>query len=95
MRDEDLTMKTRLVKLLYDKGEAWDYELVEEIKRVSGKNTEYWTWVIRYWVMELENSNIFKSIEADIDDGSHFAKDKVLYKVKMTKLGKERIESLL
>ena len=60
MKTENLTMKTALVKLLHDKGEAWDYELVQEIHKRYGKTTDYWKWVIRFWTIELSSSNIFK-----------------------------------
>lgn len=95
MKTENLTMKTALVKLLHDKGEAWDYELVQEIQKRYGKTTDYWKWVIRFWTIELSSSNIFKVIDSRLDDGSHFENGKVLYKLAMTRLGKERIESLL
>jgi len=93
--DSKLTMKSMLVKMLYEKGEAWDYELVQEVQEKSGKTTDYWKWVIRFWTIELAASNLFKVLEASIDDGSHFGVDKVLYKFQMTSLGKERAESLL
>lgn len=93
--DSKLTMKSMLVKLLYEKGEAWDYELVQEIQEKSKKTSDYWKWVIRFWTIELAASNIFKVTEAAVDDGSHFGIDKVVYRFQMTTLGKERAEELL
>jgi hypothetical protein len=96
MAPEDrYTMKTRLVKMLYDRGEAWDYELVDDLKNLYGKSGKYWTWVIRYWTMELSSSSIFKTIDAKIDDGSHFKEGKVVYKLGMSSLGKKRVEEVL
>ncbi|WP_440952289.1 hypothetical protein [Methanococcoides sp. FTZ1] len=94
MTYDNMTMKTALVKLLYDKGEAWDYELVAEIQKIYGKSSDYWKWVIRFWTIELTSSNIFKAIDSAEDDGRHFAKEKVIYKLTTSNLGKERIESL-
>jgi hypothetical protein len=91
---DKMTMKTALVKLLYDKGEAWDYELVAELQKIYGKSSEYWKWVIRFWTIELTSSSIFKVIDSAEDDGSHFAKGKVIYRLTTSSLGKERVESL-
>ncbi|MCQ6963790.1 hypothetical protein PV02_12070 [Methanolobus chelungpuianus] len=88
-------MKTRLIQLLNEGGESWDYELIDKLLAEYGKSGDYWKWMVRFWMVELSCGGIFNIVKAEADDGSHFAKGKVLYRYDISDFGKARIEELL
>lgn len=90
-----LPMKSRLVQLLYQQKEAWDYELIGKLLPEYGKNSDYWKWMARFWMTELSCGGIFSIVDAKADDGSRFAKGKVLYRYSISDFGKSRVEELL
>ncbi|WP_440951470.1 hypothetical protein [Methanococcoides sp. FTZ1] len=90
-----LPMKTRLVQILYETGEGWDYELISKLLAEYGKSGDYWKWMARFWMTELTAGGIFTVKDVAADDGSHFASGKVLYQYEMSDFGKARVKELL
>ncbi|MEL4305260.1 hypothetical protein [Methanococcoides sp. LMO-2] len=90
-----LPMKSRLIQLLYEKGEAWDFELTNSLLIEYGKSGDYWKWMARFWMTELAAGGILNIVDVEADDGSHFANDKVLYRYNLTDFGKSRVEEVL
>lgn len=96
MDDEKyLTMKSKILKTVYQKGEAWDYELVELVMKWANRSGDYWKWLNRFWTIEMVASNLVSQVDMKMDDGTHFSKGKVLYKLRITRLGKEEAEQFL
>lgn len=90
-----LPMKSRLVQILYEQKEAWDYELIANLLAEYKKSGDYWNWMTRFWMVELSCGGIFNIVDVAADDGKHFAKGKVLYRYNLSDFGKSRVEELL
>ncbi|WP_406655822.1 hypothetical protein V7O62_08400 [Methanolobus sp. ZRKC2] len=90
-----LPMKSRLVQILSEQKEAWDYELVTKLLAEYGKSGDYWKWMARFWMAELSCGGIFNIVDIAADDGKHFESGKVLYRYNLTDFGKARVSELL
>ena len=90
-----LPMKSELLTYLKDGKQYWDYELVDRLMKENGKDTEYWKFQFRFWLMEFQGCGLITDVEYAEDDGSKFREGNVLMKYVITDLGLERISSML
>jgi hypothetical protein len=90
-----LPMKSRLVQILSEQKEAWDYELITKLLAEYGKSGDYWKWMARFWMAELSCGGIFSIVDVAADDGKRFEKGKVLYRYSLTDFGQARVNELL
>ena len=90
-----LPMKSIMLYYFKDQAEHWDYELVDRLMNETGKNSEFWKWQFRFWLMEFLSCGLLQDTEYSADDGSHFREGNVLSRYKITELGLQRIETML
>ncbi|MBO5519161.1 MAG: hypothetical protein J5945_03315 [Candidatus Methanomethylophilus sp.] len=92
--DGKLPTKSALLKS-FKEGPMWDYEAVEKIQTEYGIANDYWKFTLRFYLMELSGGGMLEVIEEDLDNGSHFKPDSVVFKYRLTDFGKMRVETLL
>ncbi|MBE6517943.1 MAG: hypothetical protein E7Z70_00115 [Thermoplasmata archaeon] len=90
-----LPLKSVMLTYLKDGEAHWDYELVERLMNESGKNSEYWKFQFRFWLMEFLGCGLITDVGYEEDDGTKFKAENVLSKYKITDLGLQRIETML
>ena len=90
-----LPMKSELLTYMKDGKGYWDYELVDRLMNETGKNTDYWKFQFRFWLMEFLGCGLIKDVEYSEDDGSKFTQGNILMKYEITDLGLERIRTML
>ena len=91
-----LTMKSRLLLLFKEEGEMWVQDAVERLLAVEGmQKSERWSWVIRFYMMEMSVNGMLEILDEALDDGTYFGKDVILTKYKITDFGIERVNAVL
>ncbi len=96
MSECDLPMKSKLLLQYYDGEAIWDYDSIDALLKSEGKEgSDYWKWTARFWLKELYINGFVEIVEEDLDDGSHFAKDKAVTKYRVTDYGKTVIDGML
>ena len=92
---KEIPMKSKLL-MKFENQDLWDYEAVMPLMEEEGKaGNEYWTMTARFWLAELSINGLLEVLEEDVDDGTHFAKDKTIAKYRITDYGKQAIDSML
>ncbi len=91
----DLPYKSEILTLFKVDREMWEYEAIEKLMKKNRVSSEYWRWNSRFWLMELSVAGLIVVVDTSEDDGSHFAKGKVLSKYKLTERGLQTIETML
>ena len=90
-----IPMKSLLLYFFKDQAEHWDYEMVDKLMAETGKNSDYWKWQFRFWLMEFMGCGLIQDVAYAADDGTHFKDGNVLSKYKITELGLQRIDTML
>ncbi|WP_406655639.1 hypothetical protein V7O62_07545 [Methanolobus sp. ZRKC2] len=85
-------MKPRLMQILREKQEAWDYVLSDALLSEYGKSGDYWKLVIRFWMTELATGGLFEIIDAKADEDKYYSDDKIVYKYSLSDYGIDTLE---
>lgn len=91
----DLPLKSELLKSFEDKHEQWEYDAIGDLMTENSLSSDYWKYNARFWLMELQSCGLVEPCEQEVDDGSHFAKGRILTKYRVTQGGLDRIEGML
>ncbi|MCP4316436.1 MAG: DMT family transporter [Hyphomicrobiales bacterium] len=88
-----LHMKGYVLRLLADAAERglWDHEIMHAVFDEYGRAGDYWKGDIRATLTDLYSGGLVEELEDDLDDGTYFAKGKILMKFKLSPLGAERM----
>lgn len=82
-------VKFRIIELLVDGAEMWNYELVDKISKENNQTSAFQRNNLNFDCIEVAASGFIESTDSAIDeDGSKLGKDRLLTKYKITDLGK-------
>lgn len=71
--------------------ECWDYELIDKALQEYKVNGKHWVNTFRVALDELSAAGLTNSIDKKLDDGTHVAANKVLFKYQLTEFGRTRM----
>lgn len=86
-------IKGRILQLIAEKEELWDYEICEAIMKEYNMKGDYWKGVIRVTLIDLYSSGIITSVEEKIDSEGYFGSNKLTFKYRVTDFGKQRMQN--
>ncbi len=85
-------IKGRILQILHEQGELWDYEVFERIAaeypEVQG---EYWYGTIRLNLADLFSSGLTRETDQAVDPARSYGQEKILLKFAVTNFGVERM----
>jgi hypothetical protein len=87
-------MKGRLLQILAEGGEHWDYEIATQLLReYEMENSAYWHDQIRLELADLQSSGLIAVNEAQdtIDPDKTFGREKLVRLYSLTPFGRERM----
>lgn len=88
-----LHLKGFILCLLKDNATGlWDYEIVDRMMKEYNRKGAYWKAEVRVTLTDLLSGALIKKEEDALDDGKHFAPDKLLMKVRLTPFGEQRMK---
>ncbi len=85
-------VKGRILQYLLGNEPLWDYQITEKILREYNLSGEYWKGTVRVSLADLFSCGLIESVAEEIDDGTHFGCDKVLFRYRLTDFGRSRMQ---
>jgi hypothetical protein len=83
-------IKFRILEILLDGKEHWNYEIVSKIQEEYRMNGNYNRDSINFDIIELASGGMLKDVEQKIDEEGIYKKDFLLHKYVITDFGKSR-----
>ena len=83
-------IKFRILELLLDGKEYWNYEIVSKIQEEYGMNSNYGRDSINFDIIELASGGMLKDVEQKVDEEEIYKKGFLLHKYVITDFGKVR-----
>lgn len=83
-------IKFRILEILLDGKEYWNYEIVSKIQEEYGMNSAYGRDSINFDVIELASGGMLKDVEQKVDDNGIYKKGFLLHKYMITDFGRVR-----
>ncbi len=83
-------IKFRILELLLDGKEYWNYEIVSKIQKEYGMNSNYGRDSINFDIIELASGGMLKDVEQKVDEEEIYKKGFLLHKYVITDFGKVR-----
>ena len=83
-------IKFRILELLLDGNEYWNYEIVSKIQKEYGMNSDYGRDSINFDIIELASGGMLKDLEQKVDADGIYKKDFLLHKYVITDFGRSR-----
>lgn len=87
-------MKFRIMEVLSDGAEMWNYDLVKMLMEEYGEKSGFQRDSINFDLIELQASGFIEPTESKIDIDGTFRQDALLNKYKITDLGMSQYEEL-
>lgn len=93
MATPDVHIKARILQLLHQHGELWDYEVFERISaeypEVQG---EYWYGTVRLNLADLFSSGLTREVDQKVDPSKSYGDEKILLRFALTEFGLTRMQ---
>lgn len=83
-------IKFRILEILLDGKEYWNYEIVSKIQEEYGMNNAYGRDSINFDIIELASGGMLKDMEQKVDDNGIYKKGFLLHKYMITDFGRVR-----
>jgi hypothetical protein len=83
-------IKFRILELLLDGKEYWNYEIVSKIQKEYNMQGNYGRDSINFDIIELASGGMLKDVEQKVDEAGIYKKDFLLHKYVITDFGKAR-----
>jgi len=83
-------IKFRILEILLDGKEHWNYEIVSKIQEEYGMNSAYGRDSINFDIIELASGGMLKDVEQKIDEEGIYKKEFLLHKYVITDFGRSR-----
>lgn len=83
-------IKFRILELLLDGKEYWNYEIVSQIQEEYGMNNTYGRDSINFDIIELASGGMLKDLEQKVDEKGIYKKDFLLHKYVITDFDRTR-----
>ncbi|MDQ1276778.1 MAG: hypothetical protein QG610_2356 [Euryarchaeota archaeon] len=83
-------IKFRILELLLDGKEYWNYEIVSKIQSEYNMNSAYGRDSINFDIIELASGGMLKDVEQKVDEEGIYKKGFLLHKYVITDFGKVR-----
>ncbi|MFA6952464.1 MAG: hypothetical protein WCQ23_05310 [Candidatus Methanomethylophilaceae archaeon] len=87
-------MKFRILEILYDGDEIWNYDLVKQLMDEYGMKGDFHRDSVNFDLIETVASGFIESVESEIDTTGKFREGSLLYKYRFTSIGKAQYEEL-
>lgn len=84
-------IKGRILQLLKERNELWDYEICEFIMSEYAMKGDYWRGVMRVHLIDLLSGGLVEGVEEALDEKEYFGKDKLVFKYRITDFGRSRM----
>lgn len=86
----DIPIKFRLLELFSDEKEHWNYEIVGQIQKEYGMDSNFGRDSINFDILELASGGMLRSVESKVDEDGVYKKGFLLHKYVITDFGKTR-----
>jgi len=83
-------IKFRILEILLDGKERWNYEIVSKIQEEYNMQGDYNRDSINFDIIELASGGMLKDVEQKVDEKGIYKKDFLLHKYVITDFGKVR-----
>ena len=83
-------IKFRILELLMDGKELWNYEIVSKIQEEYGMKSNFHRDSINFDILELASGGMLKDVEQKVDEEGVYKKDFLLHRYTITDFGKVR-----
>lgn len=83
-------VKFRILELLLNGNEYWNYEIVSKIQNEYGMNSDYGRDSINFDIIELASGGMLKDVEQKVDEEGIYKKGFLLHKYVITDFGRAR-----
>ena len=87
-----LHLKGYVLALLRERGQMWDYEVVEAVDREYGLGGAYWAGTVRLNLVDLYACGLITELEATVDPTHSDGVERILFRYELTDFGRERME---
>ena len=88
-----LPTKSQIIKEFAQRGESWDYEIVDLVLRDRNMLKPYWRNAARFWCAELSGMAII--IETDVRADAPEWDGRVAHKYKISPYGQTLVDTML
>jgi len=85
-------IKGRILQYLIGNEYLWDYKIADMVLKEYNLAGDYWKGTVRVSLADLSSCGLIESVEEEIDDGTRFGCDKVLFRYRLTDFGKTRMQ---
>ena len=83
-------IKFRILELLLDGKEYWNYEIVSKSQEEYGMKSNFHRDSINFDILELASGGMLKDVEQKVDEEGVYKKDFLLHRYTITDFGKVR-----
>lgn len=84
-------MKGYILRLLADRGQMWDDEIVDTVCAEYGLSGDYWTGTIRLTLTDLYSGGLLDELDATVDPSRTGGVEKILFKYSVNDFGRTRM----
>jgi hypothetical protein len=83
-------IKFRILELLLDGNERWNYEIVSQVQKENNMKGNYNRDSINFDIIELASGGMLKDLDQKVDDEGIYKKGFLLHKYVITDFGRVR-----
>lgn len=83
-------IKFRILEILLDGKEHWNYEIVPKIQEEYGMKSDFYRDSINFDILELASGGMLKDVEQKIDEEGIYKKGFLLHRYVITDFGRVR-----
>jgi hypothetical protein len=83
-------IKFRLLELFSDEKEHWNNEIVVQMQKEYGMNSNFGRDSINFDILELASGGMLRAVESKVDEDGVYKKGFLLHKYVITDFGKTR-----
>ncbi|HKJ89061.1 MAG TPA: hypothetical protein VKA48_11215 [Gammaproteobacteria bacterium] len=69
----------------------WDHQIAERVMEEYSHRGRYWQGAVRLTLTDLYSCGLIEEVEDDLDDGTHFGRDRILIRYALSDFGRERM----
>jgi hypothetical protein len=92
---EGLPLKFRLLEVYDEKGTAWNYEVIGQVKKeYAGMDNNYGRDVLNYVLIEMMASGFIEVLDMKEDEEGIYKKGALLTQYGLTDLGRKQFEEI-
>lgn len=84
-------MKGYILRLLADRGQMWDYEILDAVSAEYGVAGAYWTGTVRLTLTDLYAGGLLDELDATVDPSRSGGQEKILFKYAVNAFGRTRM----